>query len=151
MGVLGDGDSKAHNELLQRRVYGDKQVTKLECVGHIQKRMGSRLRAVKKQMGNTELSDGKTIGGRGRLTEKRIDSLQVCYGEAIRNNTNSIAAMQNTVMANWTQYRGQLMMIQNMKYVHQGVVHGVGIREILQGIQKTSIMTTHCLCLLLKP
>ena len=35
MGFLGDGDSKAHNELIQRRVYGDEQVTKLDCVGHI--------------------------------------------------------------------------------------------------------------------
>ena len=41
MGVLGDGDSKAHNELIQRRVYGDEQVTKLDCVGHSLKRMGS--------------------------------------------------------------------------------------------------------------
>ena len=105
MEFLGDGDGKAHNELTQRRVYGDEQVTKQECVGHIQKRMGSRLRAMKKQMGNTKLSDGKTIGGRGRLTDKRIDSLQVYYGKAIRNNTNSIAAMQNAIMAIWKHYR----------------------------------------------
>ena len=73
---------------------------KLECLGHIQKRKGSRLRSMKKYMGNTKLSDRKTIGGRGRLTDKRIDSLQVYNGKAIRNNTTTITAMQNAVMAN---------------------------------------------------
>ena len=104
MELLGDGDSKAHNEPIQRRVYGDEQVMKLECVGHIQKRMGSCLRAMKKHMGDTKLSDGKKIGGRGKLTDKRIDSLQVYYGKAIKNNTNSIAAIQNAVMTIWKHY-----------------------------------------------
>ena len=40
---LGDGDSKAYNEITEALVYGEKPVTKLECVGHVQKRMGSRL------------------------------------------------------------------------------------------------------------
>ena len=36
---LSDGDSKSHN-LVQESVYGVTQVTKLECVGHVQKCLG---------------------------------------------------------------------------------------------------------------
>ena len=54
---------------------------------------------------SNEETDGKTIGGRGRLTDKRIDSLQVYYGKAIRNTTNSIATLQNAALAIWTHYR----------------------------------------------
>lgn len=43
---LGDGDSTAHKLIVQQAVYGDAEVKKLECVGHVQKRLGSRLRLV---------------------------------------------------------------------------------------------------------
>ena len=97
MEFLGDGDSKAYNELTEASVYGEKEVEKLECVGHVQKRMGSRLRSLKKRLGKTKLG----IGGRGRLTDKVIDNLQVYYGKAIRNNTHSIKDMENAIMAIW--------------------------------------------------
>ena len=35
MEFLGDGDSKAYNELTEASVYGEKVVAKLECVGHV--------------------------------------------------------------------------------------------------------------------
>ena len=47
------------------------------------------------------LADGKAIGGKGQLTDKRIDKLQVYYGKAIRQNTHDIECMQNAVMAIW--------------------------------------------------
>ena len=96
---LGDGDSKAHNQVTAEKVYGDVKVEKLECVGHIQKRMGSRLRNLKAKSGRTQLSDGKPIGGQGRLTKKVIDSMQVYYGRAIRDNTHSVDAMKKATMA----------------------------------------------------
>ena len=102
---LGDGDSKAHKLLLEKEVYGDLMVKKLECIGHIQKRMGSRLRALKKRSGKAPLHDGKSIGGKGRLTDKLIDSLQVYYGRAIRNNLQSTELMKNAVMAIWNHKR----------------------------------------------
>ena len=43
---------------------------KVECVGHVQKRMGTRLRKLKTQYGSRTL--------------KMIDYLQVMYGNAIR-------------------------------------------------------------------
>jgi len=98
---LGDGDSKAHNLLVQENVYGDMEVAKLECVGHVQEHLGSRLRSLKKQLGMTRLPDGKGIGGKGRLTDKLIDKLQVYYGKAIRQNSHDIDCMRNAVMAIW--------------------------------------------------
>jgi len=96
---LRDGDSKAHKLIVEQAVYGDVEVKKLECVGHVQKRLGSRLRSLKKQGGRLE--DGKTLGGTGWLSESRINKLQVYYGNAIRDNTHNLEVMQNAVMAIW--------------------------------------------------
>ena len=98
---LGDGDSKAHKLITEQAVYGDVEVTKLECVGHVQKSLGSRLWSLKKRLGQTCLEDGKTIGGAGRLTKTTIDKLQVYYGKAIRNNSHDLQAMKSAVMAIW--------------------------------------------------
>ncbi|GFX94925.1 uncharacterized protein TNCV_2379981 [Trichonephila clavipes] len=43
----GDGDSKAFDAV--KDIYGKDSVTKLECIGHIQKRVGTRLRKIEKQ------------------------------------------------------------------------------------------------------
>ena len=42
-------------------------IRKEECVGHIQKRMGSGIREYKRKMHSIKLSDGKGVGGSGRL------------------------------------------------------------------------------------
>ena len=103
--LLGDGDSKSHKVLVDEAVYGDVEVTKLECVGHVLKCLGSRLRSLKKITGQARLPDGKGIGGRGRLTDTRIDSMQVYYGKAIRGNTHDIESMEKAVMAIWHHSR----------------------------------------------
>lgn len=47
---IGDGDSKTYKALIDLNPYGDDcLVIKSECVGHVEKRMGSRLRNVKKE------------------------------------------------------------------------------------------------------
>ena len=43
--LLGDGDSSAYRHICKDKPYGDTyEVAKEECVGHIQKRMGTGLR-----------------------------------------------------------------------------------------------------------
>ena len=45
--LISDGDSKTHALLLEEQPYGpepDVQVQKMDCVGHVQKRMGTALR-----------------------------------------------------------------------------------------------------------
>ncbi|GFV08003.1 uncharacterized protein TNCV_4785341 [Trichonephila clavipes] len=56
---LGDGDSKGFLTIKEAKVYGDTEVEKLECVGHVQKRMGTRLRNILKMSKGIKLSDGK--------------------------------------------------------------------------------------------
>ena len=112
--------------MVQEVVYGDVSIEKLECVGHVQKRLGSRLRSLKRRLGKTPVGDGKGIGGAGRLTKNRINKLQVYFGKAIRQNTHSIMAMQNAViiMANLQ------MKIQTMNYAQKEKTLGVDSKGI---------------------
>lgn len=99
---LGDGDSKAYNTVSESKPYGDNvTIEKLECVGHMQKRMGRRLRNLKKELKGKKLADGKGLGGSGRLTDAEIDKLQNYYGLAIRRNTNSVNQMREAVWASF--------------------------------------------------
>ena len=88
--MVSDGDSKAHTKLCEIKCYGeDVAVHKLDCVGHVQKRMRKRLLNLK-SVTKGKLSDGKTIGGKGRLTEAIIKKIQRYYGLAIRQNVLKI-------------------------------------------------------------
>lgn len=82
--MVSDGDSKAFSSV--EDIYGDVKVEKLDCVGHVQKRMGKHLLKLKSTT-QGKLADGKTIGGCGRLTETKVLQLQKYYGLAIRQNT----------------------------------------------------------------
>ena len=54
------------------KVYGDdKVVSKKECIGHYQMRVGNRLRKLRKE---------KRLGGKHRLTNTKIDTLQNNFG-----------------------------------------------------------------------
>ena len=52
-------------------------------VGHMQKRLGTALQKLKKTWGKKKLEDGKTIGGRGRLTANLMDKLTEKQSEKI--------------------------------------------------------------------
>ena len=87
---FGDGDSKAFNEV--QNIYGNNvEVVKKECVGHVQKRVGTALRKLKKK--------NKGLGGKGKLTDFFIDKLQNYYGIAIRSNSGDLEAMREGVRA----------------------------------------------------
>lgn len=63
------------------------------------KRTGSALYELKKRLRGQKLDDGKTIGGKGRLTKEAIESLQNYYGKAIRGNVGDVKAMMKAVQA----------------------------------------------------
>lgn len=93
----GDGDSKAFPAV--EKVYGPvKKVTKFECIGHYQKRVGTRLRKKKK--------DTKGLGGKGRLTDAKIDTLQNYFGIALRQNTGDINKMVSACKASMFHVAG---------------------------------------------
>ena len=68
--MISDGDSKTFSLLTEQSPYSV-PISKLECVGHVQKQI---------------LTKEEKLGGRGHLTDNIIDALQTCYGKAIRNN-----------------------------------------------------------------
>ncbi|GFW26174.1 uncharacterized protein TNCV_3396701 [Trichonephila clavipes] len=63
--------------------------------------MGSRLRKLKAFWEKKKLSDGKTIGGKGRLTDAIISKLKTFYGNAIRANSHNVNEMRQAVWAVW--------------------------------------------------
>ncbi|KAK3758696.1 hypothetical protein RRG08_056736 [Elysia crispata] len=96
---IGDGDTNSFKTVSESKPYKEIAVEKIECVGHVQKRMGTRLRKLKNVMSGKTLSDGKKIGGKGRLTDAQIDSMQSYYGNAIRGNKQDLMAMREAVLA----------------------------------------------------
>ena len=62
MNYIGDGDSKIFSGILKAAPYRNDLVTKKECVGHVQKMMGTRLRALKET--------NKGLGGKVNLLVK---------------------------------------------------------------------------------
>lgn len=86
---LGDGDSKGFEVVASKNPHI--KLAKLECVGHVQKRVGTRLRNLKKTV--------KNLGGKGKLTNKTIDKLQNYYGIAVRANSGDLEGMKSGIHA----------------------------------------------------
>ncbi|GFV90564.1 uncharacterized protein TNCV_2222801 [Trichonephila clavipes] len=85
----GDGDSKGH--LAVKDIYGIDRVRKYECIGHIQKRVGSKLRILK--------TEEKGLGCKGNVSDSFIDKIQNYYGIAIRSNIGNLEEMQRAGIA----------------------------------------------------
>ena len=78
---LGDGDSSLFSKVVKSKPYGDFILEKLECIGHYQKRTGSRLRKKIKDL-------------KGRF----INTMQNFVKMAIRQNKNNLLNMRNSVI-----------------------------------------------------
>ena len=92
-------------------------------MGNIQKRVGTQLRTLKKDMKGTKLDDGKPIGGRGRLTDPLIDTLQTDYGMAVRSHPNDLTAMAKAI---WASYCHRVMRSQYTCFTLMAKNLGVG-------------------------
>ena len=97
---IGDDDTSSFNEVNNSKPYGDFKILKEECVGHVQKHLGTRLRTLQTTLKGKILSDGKKISDRGRLTDKVINTMQTYYDVAIRQSTNDSFAMRKSVDCN---------------------------------------------------
>ncbi|EFN61450.1 hypothetical protein EAG_00479, partial [Camponotus floridanus] len=89
---VGDGDTKTFKAILDANPYENTEIKKSECVGHVEKRMGSRLRNIKKIA---------KLGGKGKLTDALIKKLTKYYGLAIRRNAKSKDDMKKAIMATY--------------------------------------------------
>lgn len=97
---IGDDDCKTYFELVKSVPYGKNvSINKKECIEHVQKRMGTRLRNKVNQtvkVGDTGRKQ-KILGGKGKLTGKMFDKLTVYYSLAIRRNSDSIEKMRDAI------------------------------------------------------
>ena len=84
---LGDGDSRAFKEA-KKAV--DWSMVKLECVNHVAKRMGGRLRKTVKESKTIVVYEGerKGLGGPGRLVNDAINKIQSFYNFIIHEGTS---------------------------------------------------------------
>ena len=98
--LIKNGDSKSHAGVVKADPYPDVG-KKLEYVGHVQKRCGSRLRNLKKQCKDKIIINEKPVLVLQKLTHKFINKLQNCYGIAIRQNcpTGDVNVMRKAVGA----------------------------------------------------
>ncbi|GFX81198.1 uncharacterized protein TNCV_1911901 [Trichonephila clavipes] len=100
----GDGDSKAFDAVKDN--YGKDSVTKLECIGHIQKRVGTRLRKLK--------SRNKGLGGKGKLTDGLINKLQNYFG-----------LLFEAILGIWTKC-SLLLLLPSFIVAHQNICQNMG-------------------------
>lgn len=110
---LGDGDSKTYSCLKNSEppVYEGVRIEKLECCGHVQKRMGRQLlnkvNELKNKTFNKNGKSVKGIGGKGGgLTKKAILKIQAHFGAAIRKNSGNLGQMKKDIWAIW-QHRNK--------------------------------------------
>ena len=69
--------SSTYNAIVKSQSYGEDGIpNKLECIGHVQERIGSRLRKLKTSKKGLKWANGKGLAGKGRLTDSKIDVLQ---------------------------------------------------------------------------
>ena len=85
----GNGDSKSFTRV--KGVYVDDgiEMENKECIGHVQKRVGTALHKLKQE--------NPGLGGKGKLTDSQIDKLQNYYGIAIRSNVGNLAGMKKAI------------------------------------------------------
>ncbi|KAL7296770.1 hypothetical protein TKK_0010176 [Trichogramma kaykai] len=102
---INDGDAKVYKRICEDEPHGeDFKIKKKEAINHIGKRMGKRLRDKKKELSRTHLSDGKTIGGKGRLTGAVIDILSKYYAKAV-GDSFTVQEMYNAIWVTWKHKR----------------------------------------------
>ena len=89
MKFLTDSDSKSFPAV--EDIYEGEKIEKLECIGHVEKRVGNRLRNLKRNL--------KGLGGRRHLTDIIIDKLQNYYEMVIQENSGGLNAMMSAAAA----------------------------------------------------
>lgn len=90
---IGEGNSKTFKALLDLQPYcEDSILKKSECVGHVEKRMGTCLRNIKKVA---------KLGRKGKLTDTLIKKLTKYCGLAIIRHPDSVTEMKKAIMVTY--------------------------------------------------
>ena len=91
--MLSDGDSTSFAAIVDLQPYGpDVSIAKLECINHAGKRLGTALRSLAKR---------EHLGGcgTGKLTDKKIMTLQRYYRAAIKTSGDNVEMMRSLIWA----------------------------------------------------
>ena len=100
---ISDGDSSAYNAVKDLDIYDGKEIVKEECINHVQKRLSSRLRKLKKESYTSvpgKMKRVSTMVGKGKLTDDVIDRLASYFGIALRSCIGKpIVFMKKRIMA----------------------------------------------------
>ena len=101
--MISDGDASTYAALCENVEY---PIEKEECINHVSKRMGTRLRKLKKEhVVETVSQTGRTmrksvLGGKGKLTDATINNMSRYYGKAIRDNIGgTVNEMRNSCLS----------------------------------------------------
>ena len=125
-GMLGDGDSKAYQAVVQLEPYGpDVEIVREECVNHAHKRMGTAL---------LKLSREKKLGGRGRGRGRRTRRSDEGQGDP------AATLLPLRDHCKWRRCR---------QHAGQGVGHSVPLHEYRRGAPPHSLPSWHRLLVLL--
>ncbi|CAF1660373.1 unnamed protein product, partial [Adineta ricciae] len=102
---VGDGDSKTFAVLSKTTPYPGKEIKKIEDLNHFSKRMKRALETKKRELGRKKLSDGKTIGGKNRLSAQAIIRLQMAFRSTIKKCKNNLNLLRQRSWAIfWHKY-----------------------------------------------
>ncbi|CAB4023071.1 Hypothetical predicted protein [Paramuricea clavata] len=152
--MVSDGDIKAHSAV--ENTYTDCKVEKLDCVGHVQKRMGKHLLNLKATT-KGKLADGKSIGGKGRLSEAKIKKIQKYYRLAIRQNTLkkpnptqrevevAVYSMKKNIIVIFTTALNREIQQNNIAFVQKEKPRGANGNRMSRQEQTASRRMTVCL------
>ncbi|GFW40685.1 uncharacterized protein TNCV_2836291 [Trichonephila clavipes] len=141
----GDGDARAYKAGNEMQPYGHTCIEKLECVGYVKKRMGTRLQALKLKIKHKKLSDKKHWMITVDLQTLKLINYSVIMGwqsETIPivlivliQCTNSINSMKRAIWATYF-HKHLLMHIDNMVCAQQTKIPCVNITEQLQQVNR---------------
>ena len=94
---MGDGDASSLKEVVKSNPYSEFDIVpgRVECVGHVQNRLGTRLLKIVMEYKGA----ATPLSGKGKLTEKIINSSQNFYVIAIRQNIGNLSEMKKAVGA----------------------------------------------------
>ncbi|GFV72369.1 uncharacterized protein TNCV_638311 [Trichonephila clavipes] len=133
---IGDGDCKAFDAVKKKNIYGNEYpIETLEFIGHVMKRMGTRLRRLKAQLKGKILSDGKFLSGKNRLTEHEIDNLQSYYGSALFGGITAVFRTCGKLSGPFFCISYQLMNVLNMVFVPLVKIHSVDFKRLKHQFQ----------------
>ena len=130
---LSDGDCKSYHEIVSKNPYPGFDIRKSECVGHVQKRVGTRLQNLSNAWKRKLLKDEtkrKGIADKGLLNDRVINTLQNYYGMSIRPNKEDLYGMKKAIAAIVHHCSENDNMDERISFALVMRKHGVDIKEI---------------------